>query len=304
MKTKILITGVAGFIGSNLLDYLIQNTNWEIDGIDNLSTGSIENISHILNNNRFNFINNDLINLKSIKSYDFIFHLAALPRIQPSYDLIKEHINHNLISGAHILQLMIEENKYPKLIYSSSSSIYGNPEEFPTTEESKISCLSPYAFQKYEFEKYLELLSLKYPLNYVNLRYFNPYGPRSFNPNNKFNAYSSVIGIFLNAHKNGEKLKITGSGLQKRDFIHVYDLSHANYLAAVLENVNKVSINIGSGNPISVLDIAKKISKNLEFIEKRIGEAEITHASISLAKYLLNWEPTITLDNYLNEIKK
>ena len=298
-EKKVLITGVAGFIGSNLLDFLIENTKWNIFGIDNLSTGNEKNISAQRNNSRFTFIQQNCTDLKTIKEYDIIFHLAALPRIQPSFELVTEHINANVTSGAHIIELMIKENHFPKFIYSSSSAIYGTPEIIPTPETEKIDCLSPYAFQKYELEKYLELLSTRCPIDYVNLRYFNPYGPRSFNPENKFNAYSSVVGIFLYKKQNGQKLLVTGNGSQKRDFIHVSDLARANYMAAIHPQRINTSFNIGYGSTLSILELAKMISKNFEFIEKREGEAEITFADISKAKKVLDWNPIHKLGEYI-----
>lgn len=242
---KVLITGVAGFIGSNLLDYLIGKTDWEIDGLDNISTGSITNIQHHIENKRFSFLQQRCSDLKSVLPYKYIFHLAALPRIQPSFEYVNEHIAANLNESVHILELMIKENYFPRLVYSSSSAIYGTPEHIPTDELERIDCLSPYAFQKYEVEKYLELLSTRYPFDYINLRYFNPYGPRSFNPANKFNAYSSVVGIFLNRKKEGLPLLVTGDGSQKRDFVHVADLAKANYLAAIHKEKINTSFNIG-----------------------------------------------------------
>ena len=182
MISKVLITGVAGFIGSNLLDFLLDKTNWSIDGIDNLSTGNTSNVSHQLNNKRFVFRQLKCSGIESISQYDCIFHLAALPRIQPSFEFVNDHINANLNESIHLIELMIRENHFPRLVYSSSSAIYGTPTKTPTDELERIDCLSPYAFQKYEVEKYIELLATRYPLNYVNLRYFNPYGPRSFNP--------------------------------------------------------------------------------------------------------------------------
>ena len=199
---KVLITGVAGFIGSNLLDFLVEETNWNIVGIDNLSTGDFSNIEHHLKNPNFEFKQLKCSELKTIVEFDCIFHLAALPRIQPSYIDIKEHLNANVNESIHIVELMISESHFPKFIYSSSSAIYGTPEQIPTTEDAKINCLSPYAFQKYEVEMYLELLSKRYNrLDYACLRYFNPYGNRSFNPKNPMNAYYSVIGIFLHNYK-------------------------------------------------------------------------------------------------------
>jgi UDP-glucose 4-epimerase len=295
---KILITGVAGFIGSNLLDYLLEKTDWFIEGIDNLTTGRFANISHV-KDKRFRFVNASVENLNSIKDYSIIFHLAALPRIQPSFESIIEHIQANLISAMHLVELMIKENHFPRLVNSSSSAIYGNPNKIPTDENEPPKCLSPYAFQKYEVEKYLEILSARYPLDYINLRYFNPYGPRSFNPENKFNAYSSVVGIFLDRKKNNLPLLVTGDGSQKRDFVHIRDVAHANYLAAIYPQKINTSFNIGYGSTLSILELAKMISDKIEFIPKREGEAYITYADITKAKTVLNWYPTHKLDDYL-----
>lgn len=298
---KVLITGVAGFIGSNLLDYLAEHTNWEISGIDDLSTGTIQNIAGQLNNKKIKFLQSACTDIKSLKEFDCIFHLAALPRIQPSFELINEHINANVLNGTHLIELMVKENHYPKFIYSSSSAIYGTPKMIPTPETEQIDCLSPYAFQKYELEKYLELLATRYPVNYVNLRYFNPYGPRSFNPDNKFNAYSSVIGIFLHSKKKGMKLLVTGDGKQKRDFIHVYDLARANYLAAINPERLNTSFNIGNGNTLSVLELAQMISNDYEFIAKREGEAAITFADVKKAIKMLGWKPQHELKKYIQQ---
>lgn len=300
---KVLITGVAGFIGSNLLDFLIENTDWEIAGIDNLSTGSEKNIQHHLSNSRFSFTRQNCSDVKTLLPYKYIFHLAALPRIQPSFELVAEHIHANVLEAVHLLELMISENYFPRFVYSSSSAIYGTPENIPTNESESIKCLSPYAFQKYEVEKYLELLYTRYPFDYVNLRYFNPYGPRSFNPANKFNAYSSVVGIFVNRKKQNLPLLVTGDGTQQRDFIHVYDLANANYLAAIHPQKINTAFNIGNGSTMSVIDLAKMISNDIEFIDKREGEAEITFADITKASKILNWYPQYKLTDYLNKIK-
>ncbi len=299
MADRALITGVAGFIGSNLLDFLLEHTDWEIDGVDNLSTGSQQNIAQHTDNSRFTFFTGDLTQITSLKKYKYVFHLAALPRIQPSFELVGEHITHNVLKAAHLFEVMIRENYFPRIIYSGSSAIYGTPEQIPTSETEKVDCLSPYAFQKYEVERYLELLATRYPFDYVTLRYFNPYGPRSFNPANSFNAYSSVVGIFLNRHKSNQPLLVTGDGSQQRDFIHVGDLARANYSAAIHKGKLNTAFNIGFGSTLSVLELAKKISDKYEFIPKREGEADITFADITKAKSVLGWQPIHTLDSYL-----
>ena len=306
MKTdsKVLVTGVAGFIGSNLLDYLLANTNWTIVGYDNLSTGRLKNIEQHLNHSRFHYVNSSVIEINSLKEFDCVFHLAALPRIQPSFELVTEHIHENLLLSMHLIQIMIKESYFPKFIFSSSSAIYGTPKLVPTPESEKVDCLSPYAFQKYETEKYLELLATRYPLDYVCLRYFNPYGPRSFNPENKFNAYSSVVGIFLYRWQNQMPLLVTGDGSQQRDFIHVSDLASANYKAAIHPERLNTAFNIGNGSTISVLEVAQLISDKYEFIEKREGESEITFADVNKAMELLDWKPTHQLANYIDSFKK
>lgn len=296
---KVLVTGVAGFIGSNLLDYLLEHTPWQITGVDNLSTGTESNIEKQKTNLRFKFVKESVAEIKSLKEYDAVFHLAALPRIQPSFEFVTEHISENLTNSMHLIELMIRENYFPKFVFSSSSAIYGTPETVPTPESEKIDCLSPYAFQKYEVEKYLELLSSRYPLDYVCLRYFNPYGPRSFNPENKFNAYSSVVGIFLYRYQNKLPLLVTGDGSQRRDFIHVADLAKANYAAAIIPEKINAAFNIGNGNTISVLEVAKLISDSYEFIPKREGESEITFADTAKANSLLNWKPGHDMKEYL-----
>ena len=301
---KVLITGVAGFIGSNLLDFLLLETSWKITGVDDFSTGRKANIEHNIDDDRFTFLEMSCFEVKSLKEYDCIFHLAALPRIQPSFSQISEHINANLSLSIHLIELMIKENHYPKFIYSGSSAIYGTPVNVPTKEDERIDCLSPYAFQKYEVEKYLDLITTRYPLNYVTLRYFNPYGERSFNPENRFNAYSSVVGIFLDQKENNKLLTITGDGSQMRDFIHVYDVASANLMAAQSEDYINTSFNIGHGETISILELAEMISSKYQFIQKREGEADITHADISKAKALLGWVPTHKLEEYIDSQKE
>ncbi|MFT6996431.1 MAG: UDP-glucose 4-epimerase [Cryomorphaceae bacterium] len=299
---KVLITGVAGFIGSNLLDYLLEKTDWQIDGIDNFSTGRRTNVVHNLDNPRFNLIEASLFDLKSLKPYECVFHLAALPRIQPSFELVTQHIKENLLTSIHLVELMIADNHFPRFVNSSSSAIYGTPDLIPTPETEKVDCLSPYAFQKYEGEKYFEMLATRYPLDFVHLRYFNPFGPRSFNPENKFNAYSSVVGIFLYRKEQNQPLLITGDGSQKRDFIHVSDLAKANFMAAVHPEKLNTAFNIGASGTVSVLELAQMISDDYEFIPLREGEAEITYADVSKAKAVMGWEPEYDLESYIKSV--
>lgn len=297
---KVLVTGVAGFIGSNLLDYLFENTSWLIDGVDNLSTGNKKNIEQHINDERFTFFEKECKEIASLVEYDVVFHLAALPRIQPSFEQVNEHVEANLNQAIYLIELMIKDQHYPRLVFSGSSAIYGTPDQIPTPETEKVDCLSPYAFQKFEFEKYLELVSTRYPLDYISLRYFNPYGNRSFNPENSFNAYSSVVGIFLNRKREEKRLLVTGDGQQKRDFIHVADLAKANYLSAVHPEKLNTAFNVGLGDTLSVLDLAKMIDgDNYEFIDKREGESDITFADTAKIRSILGWEPSMNIKDYL-----
>lgn len=286
-KIKCLVTGGAGFIGFHLVDFLISE-GMEVLIIDDLSTGQKENI-----NPKARYIQEDIRNLEKIEPYfndvDFVFHLAALPRIQPSFDSPLEHEEVNVIGTINCL-LACRGKKIKKFVYSSSSAIYGNPDELPTGENAKINCLNPYALQKYTAEQYCLILGERYGIPTISLRYFNVYGRRSFNPKNPFNAYSSVIGIFENQKKEGKPLTITGDGEQSRDFVHVYDVARANLLTAKSDYKSRV-YNIGSGKTYIINQIAKMFNWKYCYIPERKGEARVTWAKIDRAKKELGWWP-------------
>ncbi len=295
-KTKCLVIGGAGFIGSNLIDFLISQ-GMEVFSIDNLSTGQKENI-----NPKARFIKNDIVNLEKIKPFfndvDYVFHLAALPRIQPSFDEPIEHEEANVIGTINCLLACRGRKNIKKFVFAASSACYGNPSELPTTEKAKIHCLSPYALQKYVAEQYCLILGKRYNIPVISLRYFNVYGPRSFSSKNPFNAYSSAIGIFENQKKEGKKLTITGDGEQTRDFIHVQDIARVNLLAA--ESDYKLEVyNIGFGKSYSINRIAKMFNADYSYIPERKGEARTTWANIDKAKEELGWNPGIKLEDYI-----
>lgn len=290
-----LVTGGLGFIGSNLVDFLIDK-NWDVTVVDNLSTGTLS-----YKNPQASYIVKDVadLTLDEVLDFEYVFHLAALPRIQPSFDEPMEHERANVLITIHLLELLKQSKKLKKLVYSASSSCYGTPQNYPTTENEPIQPLSPYALQKYTSEQYCLILGERFNIPVNTLRYFNAYGPRSFNPNNPQNAYSSVIGIFSNQKKQGKHLTITGDGSQKRDFVHVADIANANYLAAVADVVGEC-FNIGFGTCYSILEIAKMFDAPFEFIPERKGEALITHADIAKAKKLLGWQPQISIQQGIN----
>lgn len=288
---KALVTGGLGFIGSNLVDFLIEK-NWDITVVDNLATGSL-----LYKNEKAEYWIKGVeeLTFEDIQDFEYVFHLAALPRIQPSFDEPLEHENANVIITIKLLELLKKSKNLKKLVYSASSACYGTPKNYPTTENEQIQILSPYALQKYASEQYCLVLGERFNIPVVALRYFNAYGPRSFNPSNTQNAYSSVIGIFSAQKKNGTKITITGDGSQKRDFVHVKDIANANYLAAISPKVG-VFYNVGFGKCFTILEIAQMFNAPYIFIPERKGEALITHADIDKIKSDLGWTPLISIE--------
>jgi len=285
-----LVTGGCGFIGSHVVDVLI-NKGHEVLVLDNLSTGRIENL-----NCKSIFVEEDITDYAKIKSYfksvDCVFHMAALPRIQPSFTDPLGHEDANVIGTINCL-LACNENNVKKFVFAGSSACYGNTKEIPTTEKAPIDCLSPYALQKYTAEQYCLILGERYGISVNSVRYFNPYGPRSFNPDNKLSAYSSVVGIFKNQSKSGV-LTITGNGEQSRDFIHVYDLAEATVLAAETDVTGEI-FNIGYGKSYTINELANLFACKIEYIPERKGEAQITLADIEKSKRILGWSPKLPL---------
>ena len=292
---KYLVTGGAGFIGSNLVDELIKLGN-EVIVLDNLSTGKKENI-----NPKAKFIKADIRNLEEIRpafeGIDGVFHLAAMPRVQFS---IENPAETNEINVNGVLNVLIasRDAKVKKVVYSASCSVYGNTEVLPTHENIKPNPISPYGLQKYIGEEYCRLFSLIYGLTTVSLRYFNVYGWRMADSG----AYLTVIKVFLNQKAAGKPLTITGDGNQTRDFTHIRDVARANILAMQSLNIGKgEAINIGAGKNYSVNQIADLIGGEKKYIEPRI-EPKHTLADISLAKKLLNWEPREKLEEAIKEL--
>lgn len=302
-EKKCLVTGGLGFIGSHLVDLLISEGH-KVTVVDNLSTGN-----RIYGNEKASYEIFDLgdeIRLASlIKELqpNWVFHLAALPRIQPSFVDPVLHDEHNVRKSITLLNVLAKYAQVEAFVNSSSSSVYGDPLITPTPETDHIDPLSPYALQKFTSEYYVKILCKASNIPASSLRYFNPYGPRSFNINNPLNAYSSVVGIFLNRFKMGKPLIIFGDGEQSRDFIHVKDVVLANYFIAknIQESVENV-FNVGFGKTFKIIDIAKKISDKIIFEKERPGEARITWADTAKIN-AIGWYPNISIFDYIeNEI--
>lgn len=294
---KCLVTGGAGFIGSNLVDELIKMGH-QVTIIDNLSTGKRENL-----NPKARFKKLDIRDLKKIgpwfKGVDWVFHLAAFPRVQPSIEdpVMANDIN---LNGTLNVLVAARDAKVKKFIYSASSSAYGNPKKTPLKENMPASPLSPYGVQKYVGELYCRLFSEIYGLPTVSLRYFNVYGRRQATEG----AYCLVMGIFIRRRLAGQPMTIAGDGRQRRDYTNVDDVVRANILAAQSKKVGRGEvINIGRGSNYSVNDLAKMIGGSVVHLPPRI-EPRVTLADNSLAKKLIGWRPKIDLPQWLAEYKK
>jgi len=295
--SKCLVTGGAGFIGSNLVDELIRRRD-EVIIIDNLTTGKKEYI-----NSKAKFYQLDIRDLAKIKplftGVDFVFHLAAFPRVQPS---IEDPVKANDINLNGTLNVLVasRDAKVKKVVYSASSSAYGMQEKMPLQEDMPPQPLSPYGLQKYVGELYCHLFNEIYGLSTVSLRYFNVYGPRQALEG----AYCLVMGIFVRQRLAGEPMTIVGDGEQRRDFTSVVDVVRANIMAATSDKVGRGEvINIGRGKNYSVNELARMIGGPTINIPSRI-EPRVTLADNSLAKELLSWEPTMDLPDWLEGYKK
>ena len=294
---KAVVTGGAGFIGSHLVDALIER-GYTVHVIDNLSGGKSERI-----NPNAHFHNVDIRDIDLITSIihgaDAVFHLAALPRVQYSID---EPVETNAVNASGTLNVLhaSKEGGVKRVVYSASSSAYGNSPVLPLHEELPARPVSPYGLQKYIGEEYARLYAELHGLSTVSLRYFNVYGPR-MDPDG---AYALVIGKFLKMRKEGKALTITGDGEQTRDFTHVEDVVRANIRAAESGKVGHGEvINIGSGARISMNTLAKMIGGPIEYIEAR-KESLHTLADNKKAKELLGWEPTIFIAEGVSSLRK
>jgi|ETNvirenome_6_85_1030632.scaffolds.fasta_scaffold00219_15 UDP-glucose 4-epimerase len=294
---KALVTGGAGFIGSNLVDTLIRK-GIEVWVLDDLSTGNIKNI-----NSKCKFIQVDLScleNLLSIQSQipvvDVVFHLAAYPEVQHSLDNPTE--TNNITTTLNILELC-RLKKINRLVFSSSSAVYGNPRYTPIDESHPIQPMSPYALDKKIGEDYCHLYSKIYGVETVCLRYFNVYGKRMKNEG----AYKSVISVFKEAHFKGDLLNIVNDGEQKRDYINVKDIVNANIRVGNSTTPMKGEIyNVGTGIIYSVNEVADMFGDEKKYGEKRL-EPNLSLADNRKIKKLMGWEPTYDLKKWIAKLK-
>lgn len=290
---KAIVTGGAGFIGSHIVELLV-NEGFQVIAVDNLSNGSMDNVAIFKNNPQYRFILLDVsknFDDSFFKDADYVFHNAALADIVPSIERPVDYHEANVTSTIRMLQASRKYN-VKKFIYSASSSCYGIPKIYPTPEDAPIAPQYPYALTKYIGELYAMFWHRLYKLPVVSLRYFNVYGTRG----RTNNTYGAVFKVFLKQKLEGMPLTIVGDGTQGRDFIYVSDVAKANLVAAA-SDLNGEIINIASGNPQAVNYLAKLIGGETANIPKRPGEPDITYADVTKAKKLLKWKPEVSFED-------
>ena len=296
---RYIVTGGAGFIGSHLVESLIKKDS-EVIVIDNLSTGRIENLSHLDNNYRF--IEDDISTegkwTEYFKNIDCVFHLAALADVVPSIKVPQNYFNSNVRGTFNVLQASRNYN-VKKIIYSASSSCYGIPKNYPTPEDEKCDPQYPYALTKYLGEQMIIHWSKIYKIPSVSLRFFNVFGPRS----RTSGTYGAVFGVFLKQKLSNKPYTVVGDGKQTRDFTFVSDVVKAIYLASI-SNLESEIINIGSNNTYSINRLVQLLKGDKVNLPKRPGEPDCTWANIKKAKRLLKWEPKINFEDGVNIMLK
>jgi UDP-glucose 4-epimerase len=290
---KIIVTGGAGFIGSNLVDELVKLKH-DVTVIDNESATSNDEFFY---NKKAKYFKEDVADYNLIRplfdNVNYVFHLAAESRIQPTIDNPLLAVRTNVMGTATILQCSREAG-VKKVIYSSTSSAYGRNEP-PLREEMLEDCLNPYSVSKVSGENFCHMYTELFGLPTVVFRYFNIYGPREPSKG----AYAPVVRLFLRQKDNNEPLTIVGDGMQRRDFTHVSDAVNANILA--MQSDKTGLFNIGTGRNHSVIDLARMISNTVTFIPPRLGEARATLADNSKVKRELGWQPKVKLEDYIKE---
>ena len=297
---KYIVTGGAGFIGSNLVDLLIEE-NHEVIVIDNFSSGKKENCNEKAQ--YFELDISDFLNFEDLKRILLgsagVFHLAALPRVQESIDNPLHFEKNNTLSTINILKACADVN-IKRLVYSASSSAYGNTIQLPSKEEDPVDPISPYAMQKYYGEVACKMFANVYGIETVSLRYFNVYGERQ----SLEGAYALVMCVFARQRLNNEPLTIRGDGEQRRDFTHVKDIARANLLAMHSDKVGSGEvINIGNSDNRSVNQIAEMIGGPTVNVDPVVEPRE-TLADNSKAKDLLGWSPVIIIEEWVPKYKK
>ena len=296
---RYIVTGGAGFIGNSIVKKLVARGD-DVTVIDNLNTGKEENLKSVIDKITFlkdSILNRELLEKQS-QNIDGIFHQAALASVQDSFSKLDEYHDVNVNGTENILKLA-KKNDF-RVVYASSSSVYGNPERIPIKESDKKNPINPYAETKLKKEQ----LAIKYSemgVKVIGLRYFNVFGK------GQSKEYAGVLKLFLERIRNKLPPKINGDGTQFRDFVYVEDVADANIMS-MDSDINHGFYNVGTNTSITILDLAKTIIKSSGLDIQPIfgpalkGDVQKTIANIDLIKEEIGWEPTILLEKWIEEI--
>jgi len=306
--SEILVTGGAGFIGSHIVDRLLDE-GFKVRVLDNLSTGEKKNLAQHQNKKSFQFIEGDIRNFdlvkKTVKGVDAVFHEAALVSVTRSVEnpLLSNEIN---VTGTVNLLKACVDAHVKRFVYASSCAVYGDTETLPNHENLAPKPLSPYAVEKLAAENYAKVFHNVYGLETVSLRYFNVYGPRQ-----KYGPYSGVISIFINRLLENKPPIICGDGKQTRDFINVKDVVEANMLALSKREAVGEVFNISTGEATAINKLTETIQKIMEktdlkpvHAEPRPGDIKHSYGDITKARRNLKYEPKVQLEKGLSELVK
>ena len=296
---KYLVTGGAGFIGSHLTKKLVEEGN-DVTIIDNLNTGKEKNLESI--KNKIDFVKGSILDIelleKLTKDVDGVYHQAALASVQDSFSKPDEYHDVNVNGTENILKLAKQYNF--KVVYASSSSVYGNPVRIPIRESDEKNPINPYAETKLKKEELAQKYS-EMGVKVIGLRYFNVFGK------GQSKEYAGVLKLFLERIRDKLPPKINGDGTQFRDFVYVGDVVNANIMS-MNSDINHAFFNVGTNTSITILDLAKIIIKFAKLDLEPIfgpaleGDVQKTIANIDLIKEKIGWKPSVILEEWINEI--
>jgi UDP-glucose 4-epimerase len=300
MSAKVaVVTGGAGFIGSHMVDLLLER-GYRVRALDNLLAGRLENLEHHRAEPRLEFVERDVRSLAAddpvVGGVSYVFHFAGIGDIVPSIDRPTEYMSVNVMGTVHALEAARHAG-VEKFVYAASSSCYGLAEELPTTERAPIRPQYPYALSKYNGEEAVLHWGKVYKLPVVSIRIFNAYGPRS----RTTGAYGAVFGVFFRQKLAGKPLTVVGDGTQRRDFLFATDVARAFLMAAESGHHQEV-YNLGAGNPQSVNRLVELLGGQTVSVPKRPGEPDCTWADITKIRRELGWEPLVPFDRGVAEM--
>jgi UDP-glucose 4-epimerase len=300
MSAKVaLVTGGAGFIGSHMVDLLLER-GYRVRALDNLLAGRLENLEHHRAEPRLEFVERDVRSLTAddpvVGGVSYVFHFAGIGDIVPSIDRPTEYMSVNVMGTVHALEAARHAG-VEKFVYAASSSCYGLAEELPTTERAPIRPQYPYALSKYNGEEAVLHWGKVYKLPVVSIRIFNAYGPRS----RTTGAYGAVFGVFFRQKLAGKPLTVVGDGTQRRDFLFATDVARA-FLSAAESDRHQEVYNLGAGNPQSVNRLVELLGGQTVSVPRRPGEPDCTWADITKIRRELAWEPLVPFDRGVAEM--